>query len=381
MQSRTSTRDASCRREADPWRETVWRFSLLLLFLLSVPAVAVEPHTAAAKFGQWRASDSALAQVRARQQAGLSLPFAGRITAVEVEPGARVEADAPLLRFDAPRLRQHLAAWQQTLREVKLAQKRLTVLRQSESQHTITRRELIAGELAVAQAQGRAQMAWETLAADLDLLHVRAEAKKLAVQLDRRGLPAVAQTLAILRAPFAGLVVERQAALGEQITAGQPVLELESLESVYLDVGIPQDKLPSWQGGETRWQIGAKQGRADPLDGTARYDAASGLWLLRYRAVNPDGLLQDGAWVEVRHLSTPKEVIWVPAAAVAARNGKSWCIVRRGDYLEPVEVQAGPEENGRIPILSGLSAGERVVTKGAYELLYRDLKELIRFED
>ena len=86
-------------------------------------------------------------------------------------------------------------------------------------------------------------------------------------------------------------------------------------------------------------------------------------------------------WIRVGHLGIPRPVVWVPAAAIAARNGRTWCIVRRGDLLEPVQVQAGAEENGRIPILSGLPAGERVVTEGAYELLYRDLKELIRFED
>ncbi len=363
------------------WLERMLKQLALVLCLLPSLTDAKEPVTAVAIGGNWQPTATAFARVSARQQAVLGLPFAARIIALNVEPGARVAAGDELARFDAPLLRQHLAAWQQALLEVRLTQKRLQVLRESESQHAITRRELVAGEQAVAQAQGRSRMSWETLAADLDLLHITGDATKLEARINKEGVPSVARALGSLQAPFAGIVTERRVALGEQVEAGNPVLELEALEQVYLDVGVPYAALPVWKDGETRWYAGTTAGRLRPLDGAALYDAHTGLWLLRYEADNPDRLLRDGAWIEVEHVGVPVPAVWVPAAAVVARNGKTWCVVREGDQLKPVEVEVGPAVSGRVPVLSGIAAGDRVVTDGAYERLYRDLKELIKFVD
>ncbi len=353
----------------------------LVLCLLPSLTAAAQPVTAPAVAGNWQATATAFARVRARQQAMLGLPFAARIIALDVEPGAKVVAGDELLRFDAPVLRQHLAAWQQALLEVRLAQKRLQVLKESESQHAITRRDLVAGEQAVAQAQGKARMTWETLAADLDLLHIKADSATLETRISKEGVSSVAQGLGSLQAPFAGIVTERRVALGEQINAGSPVIELEALEQVYLEAGVPEAALPVWRTGVTRWHSGETEGLLQPLDGAALYDAGTGLWLLRYRTDNPQQVLRDGAWIEVSHTGTPEAVVWVPAAAVVSRNGKTWCIVQTGDQFKPVEVRAGPAVDGRIPVIEGIAAGDRVVIEGAYELLYRDLKDLIKFVD
>ena len=354
---------------------------VFVLCLLPSLVGASEPATAVAEAGDWQPTRTAFARVSPRQQAMPGLPFDARIVELNVEPGARVAAGDELARFDAPLLRQHLATWQQALLEVRLAQKRLQVLRESESQHAITRRERVAGEQAVAQAQGKARMRWETLAADLDLLHIKGDAKTLEARIAKEGVPAVARALGRLRAPFAGIVTARQVALGVQVEAGKPVLELEALEQVYLDVGVPQTALSVWKAGETRWHAGTAQGPLRPLDGAALYDADTGLWLVRYQAGNPDRVLRDGAWIEVEHVGAPQAVVWVPAAAVVARNGKTWCVVQDGDQFTPVEVEVGPAVGERVPVVAGIKAGDRVVTDGAYELLYRDLKELIRFVD
>ena len=361
--------------------ESMLKQTALVLCLLPSLVAAKALATAVAEAGHWQSTTTAFARVSARQQAMLGLPFAARIVELAAEPGARVAAGAVLAHFDAPLLRQHLAAWQQARLEVLLAQKRLKVLRESQSQHAITRRELVAGEQAVAQAQGKSRMHWETLAADLDLLHLKADKKTLEARINKGSVADVARSLGSLQAPFAGIVTQRRAAFGEQVEAGNPVFELEALDRVYLDVGVPQAALPVWKAGETHWLDGTAQGQLKPLDGAALYDANSGLWLLRYEAGNPHRQLRDGAWVEVEHIGESVPVVWVPTVAVVARNGKAWCVVQDGDRFKPVEVEAGAAVGERIPIVSGIAAGDKVVTEGAYELLYRDLKELIKFVD
>jgi len=87
-------------------------------------------------------------------------------------------------------------------------------------------------------------------------------------------------------------------------------------------------------------------------------------------------------------------VLWLPEAAVVSRNGRAWCLVvadqgnskgkanaKTHTAIEPVEVTVGPAEQGRVPVLSGLEPGQSVLVEGAYEWLYRDLKDLIRFVD
>jgi len=47
----------------------------------------------------------------------------------------------------------------------------------------------------------------------------------------------------------------------------------------------------------------------------------------------------------------------------------------------PRQITVGGARNGRVPVLSGLMSGQQVVRENGYELLYRDLKELIQFVD
>lgn len=364
-------------------RNACYLFSFLMM-LWAMPVLADSPVTEAAVAGTWQPLASAFAQVSAHQQALLRLPFFARIVALNVEPGTRVAAGDELLRFDAPLLHQHLASWKQSLLELLLAKKRLHVLRESEQQHVITRRERVAGEQAVAQAEGKSSLAWEILAADLDLLHTPIDKKTLESRISKDSLQTVARSLGRLRAPFAGVVTVRRAALGEQLSAGSPLLELEALNPVYVDVGVPARELPLWREGKTYWLMHKHRVSLQLLDGVPLYDAGTGLWLRRYESKNPGDLLRDGAWIEVHHRGVPQAVVWVPAAAVVARNGKTWCVIQEPQNkarFKAVEVRVGAASDGRIPVLSGLDAGTKVVTRGAYELLYRDIKALIKFVD
>jgi len=355
---------------------------ILLCYLLPAVANAGDPVTVAALAGRWQATATAFARVSARRQVHLSLPFAARIIALKLGPGAQVIAGEELARFDAPLLRQHLAAWEQALQAVDLAQKGLRVLQESARQHTITRYAELRGEQAVAQATGRARLSWEVLAADLERLHLKTDEHRLRRLLRKMGVAAVARRLGSLRAPFDGVVTGRRAALGEQLAAGEPVFELQALAHMYLEVGVPEAALPFWRQGASYWRSGTEKMLLRPLDGIPLYEANTGLWLLRFAADNPGGMLRAGAWVEVEHRGAPEVVVWVPAAAVVARNGRTWCMVAEGRRFKAVEVHVGMAEAGRIPVLSGgLQAGDRVVTRGAYELLYRDLIALIKYVD
>ncbi len=330
----------------------------------------------------WQPIETAFARISARQQTHLSVPFDVRITALNVEPGTKVKTGDELARFDAPMVRLHLAAWLLARQEQALTHKRLRLLRKNEKEHTITRRALILGEQSVALADSKASLAWETLAANLDILHIKISKTDLAKQIKKQGLQTIAKTLSRLQAPFDGVVTARRTSLGEQVHAGAPILELETLDSIYLDVGVTEALLPVWQKGKAIWPGHSDKVQLKRIDGIPRYDHATGLWLIRFEAKNPDYLLREGNWVKLEHLGAPIPIVWLPATAVVARNGKTWAIVAKDSTYKAVKIEVGSlAADGRIPVTKGIQPGTIVVTKGAYELLYRDLKDLIKFVD
>ncbi len=361
---------------------TLKGFALLIcVWLFPLVLAAAPPPTVSATSGSWSAETRAYARVSAGQEAVMSLPFAAQVLAVKVQPGVRVAAGDELVRVDAPELRQRLADWQQGRHQLELARQRLSVLTQAEREQAVTRHERLLGAQGVAQAQAGARRAWERLAADLDYLHTGAEPEALARRLDKQGIRALAQALGVLRAPFSGVVAGPAVVPGQQVAAGQALVELESLDQAYLEVGVASDALDAWQGGETVWHSTSGLVILVPVPAAPRYDPGTGLWLLRYSATSSALARRDGDWVRVRHQGTACPVLWVPSSAVVARNGKSWCLVKQGDDFKPVAVHVGSPRAGRVPVLDGLAAGAQVVSEGAYELLYRDIKSLIRFED
>ena len=102
---------------------------------------------------------------------------------------------------------------------------------------------------------------------------------------------------------------------------------------------------------------------------------------LLFHTDNPEILLRDGQWVEVVHRSASRSVVWIPETAVVSRNNKTWCIIAQDQKYTPQQIEVGGASNGKVPVLSGLEAGQQVVRENGYELLYRDLKELIQFVD
>jgi cobalt-zinc-cadmium efflux system membrane fusion protein len=56
----------------------------------------------------------------------------------------------------------------------------------------------------------------------------------------------------------------------------------------------------------------------------------------------------------------------VPSAAVVQSGGSAWVYVARSDHeFERVRVAIGEDVGGKVPVLSGVQSGDRVVVDGA----------------
>lgn len=88
---------------------------------------------------------------------------------------------------------------------------------------------------------------------------------------------------------------------------------------------------------------------------------------VRLEAANPGLLLKPEMFVNVEFAVSSPRRMSVPAEAVLDSGLRKTVYVDRGDgYLEPRSVETGDRIGERIEILSGLKAGERVVTSGNF---------------
>lgn len=176
-----------------------------------------------------------------------------------------------------------------------------------------------------------------------------------------------------LRAPLSGYVKEIRVANGGYVREGDPVIVIARNDRILLKAEVYQQdyaRLEAISGASFRTASGQV------------YDVASlnGRMKTRGRAVDAsaysvpvyfelDGsLLVPGEFVEVfLHVSGGQEKLTIPASALTEDLGRYYVYVQRaGEKFEKREVSIDIGNGIRVPVLTGLHAGERIVTRGVY---------------
>lgn len=175
-----------------------------------------------------------------------------------------------------------------------------------------------------------------------------------------------------IRAPFDGVVGLRYVSEGSFVNAATRIATLQRIDRLKLDFSIPEKYASRLRvgsavafavaGGEHRFA-----GQIYALD--PRIDAATRTVLVRAVCPNPDGRMLAGAFANVEvTLAELSEALLVPAVAVVpGLNQKNVFVVRDGK-VEPRAVQTGTRTQSMVHILSGLAAGDVVITSGMQQL-------------
>jgi len=102
----------------------------------------------------------------------------------------------------------------------------------------------------------------------------------------------------------------------------------------------------------------------------ADYDVTTGTFLLRATFDNPDTTLRPGQFVRVRISGAvrPKAILVPQQAVLQGANGHFVMVVGKGDEAQIRPVEVGPWHGNDWFILSGLAAGDLVVTDGVAHL-------------
>lgn len=218
----------------------------------------------------------------------------------------------------------------------------------------------------------------------------QAESELAAAQADydgaRAGLDAAGATPGgtggryVLRAPFAGTVVARDAVAGKTASAGQLLIEVADLSTMWAQLDVPEADASQVRSGQTvhiifegmRGEV--REGKITRVG--ASVDPQSRTVRARVELPNPDRNLKAGVFLRAEIEVAPEhEAIVVPHDAVQRAEDCTLVFVKKGEGLyEPVAVELGPADEDVVEIVKGLSPGMEIVTTGAFLLKTEILK-------
>lgn len=287
-------------------------------------------------------------------------PVSGRVVELRVQPGDHVRKGQPLLVIASPDAESAFADWIAARADAALAEKNLERQRRLLADQAVSQKE-------VQQAEGDATKARAARARALARLEVLGISPD-----DAGGKP----SRYLLRAPLDGVVVERPASVGLEVRAdsGTPLVTVADLSRLWVLADVFERDLGAVaKGGRAEVRVAAWPGRT--WEGKVAHvgdvvDPQSRTVKVRIEVQNPDQKLKPEMFARVSLRGAPAEAsLAVPSQAVLSDGAASAVVVALGDgRFERRTIEAGPERDGRVRVLSGLSPGERVVVDGAIYL-------------
>lgn len=310
------------------------------------PPEAVTTMTASDE--EWPATLTAIGTVAAVRGVTVSADLPGVVEAITFESGLAAREGQVLARLDSRQERAQLAA----------AESARDLLRLN-----LERARGLLAEGIVSRAD------FDRTSAE----HAQAEARvgEIRATIDRKQV----------RAPFSGILGIRQANVGQYLSAGDPIVALQALDPIYVNFSVPQQEVHRLNVGgavivEAEGLGATFEGRISALDSIV--DPQTRNVQVQATLPNPGGVLRPGMFVDTRiALGFTTAVVSVPASAISyAPYGDSVFVVAdlagpKGETYRGVKqqfVKLGAARGDQVAVLSGLEAGQEVVTSGAFKL-------------
>ena len=176
----------------------------------------------------------------------------------------------------------------------------------------------------------------------------------------------------VITAPIEGTVVQKHITLGEKVSDDTAIFTIADLSHVWVDLSVPQKDLVSIKKGQ-KTHISLGFGTPD-AEGKISYvspmaDKKTRTALARLVLPNPDRRWRPGLFVKARiSVGEVQLPLMIPKEALQRLENEIVVFVEAKGGYEPKHVTVGRSDGSNVEILSGLSAGERYVAKGGFEL-------------
>lgn len=342
-------------------------------------AVEVETATAVAAGGSGSAAAvlNASGYVVARRQATVSAKVTGKVSEVLIEEGMAVKEGQVLARLDDSTTQPLYALAQ---RQLESSRKKLeeVEVRLAEATRTLRRTQQLRTDKLVSESQ------LDTAQSEVAATNARLEALRSDVQVAEGTVRVRRQDLddLIVRAPFDGVVVSKDAQPGEMISpisAGggftrTGIATIVDMESREIEVDVNESFINRVKEGQRTealldaypdWTIPSHVINIVP---TADRQKATVRVRIGFDQLDPRILPDMG--IKVSFLENSKEpgtvasrpAVRVPAASVVKDGDASYVWRVQDGQVERVAVSTGGERDGQVEVLSGINAGEVVVS-------------------
>ncbi len=368
-------------------RRWPWAAAALVLVALALwwfgHAEAIEVVTAEARAVQASSSGTVLnasGYVTARRQATVSSKFTGKVSEVLIEEGMEVREGQVLARLDVSNLAAALGLSEAGLAAAKTALEE-TRVRLAEAELDLRRTErLVADAVASRSDLDRDRAEVDSLAARLARQRDEVTVAERRVAVERQALAD-----AVIRAPFDGIVVAKNAQPGEMIspisagggftrTGIGTIVDMDSLEievdvnEAYINRVRPEQEVAATLDAYPDWRIPA---RVIAIVPTA--DRQTATVRVRIGFEERDSRILPDMGVKVAFQAgeadeAPRSGVTVPAAALRQDGDRDVVFVFDGERVERRAVTVSGSSGPEVELTAGLRAGERVVVEGPADL-------------
>lgn len=175
-----------------------------------------------------------------------------------------------------------------------------------------------------------------------------------------------------IHSPTGGSVVERKVTSGQYVNAGDPLFTVADLSTVWVKADVYEFQLPQIRAGQmveiTSDALPDRvlHGRVDFIEPEANPQTRT--IPVHVHVPNPAMRLRPGMYIRAKFISpAERNTLVVPRSAVLDTGTRKLVYVAKDEgVFEAREIQTGTPSEDVYPVLSGLNAGEQVVTNGNF---------------
>jgi len=289
---------------------------------------------------QWKTQIHTIGTLTANQGIEIKPEIPGRVTKILFKSGEYVKEGTPLIQLD-PAIYQ--AQYKLTEAQAELSKSQLERTKNLFKQHVAAASKL-----------------------DQDVATYKideANMEKAKAQLDET----------LIRAPFSGYIGLKQVDLGDYLSIGQNIVNLQDTNTMLTNFTVPEIYINEVQSGQTvLLQTDAVPGKTFTgeiyaLD--SRVDPQTRTLAVRAKIPNPKHLLTPGIFANVTILvGKDKNVVTVPQTAIVYSIESDYVYKIVDNKAIKAEVKLGERLGEEVAITQGLQPGDEVVTAGQIKL-------------
>ncbi|MDX2417428.1 MAG: efflux RND transporter periplasmic adaptor subunit [Xanthomonadales bacterium] len=350
--------------------------ALAYWFFMRSPA-AIEVRTAVAREISSQTASTVLnasGYVTARRQATVSSKFTGKVVDVLIEEGMEVEKDQVLARLDDANVATSYALAEAQLRSAETSLKETSALLNEANAIFRRTRNLVDRQLASEAEMDRARAGSESLAAQLERKHADVRVAEMQLDVYRQQMDDT-----IIRAPFTGIVVAKNAQPGEMIspvsagggftrTGIGTIVDMSSLEieidvnEAYINRVKPGQQILATLDAYPDWSIPCHVIAIIPTADRQRatVEVRVGFDELDSRIL-PDMGVKVAFQEAAAASSSGRAGVVIPQSAVSESGGKQYVLLVVDNMVERRAIATAGERGQEILISSGIAGGDKVI--------------------